>query len=57
VGYNTAADVYARFARADYLAVDPATGVVINACLANTYFVPREREPALTWITRSNTLQ
>lgn len=52
VGDNTADDVYARFARADYLAVDPASGAVIKACVANTYFVPREREPALTWIAR-----
>lgn len=57
VGDNTAADVYDRFTRAEYIAVDPANGAVVNACVPNTYFVPREREAALTWITRSNTLQ
>lgn len=47
VGDNTAADVYARFTRADYKAVDPANGAVVSTCLPNTFFVPREKEASI----------
>ncbi len=52
VGADTAADVYARFAQADYIAVDPATVAVVSACVPNTYFVPRERQAAFSLMSR-----
>lgn len=53
VGDNTAAEVYARFARAGYLAIDPANCERVDACVANTYFLPREKEGKLEELRRA----